>query len=66
MGRTVVLALAASLLVCSCALQDPRDAAWDPPRGDLFEQIPNELGGANRHCGGQVRDSDRGTRSPRC
>jgi hypothetical protein len=63
MGRTVVLALAAALL-CSCALQDRRDAAWD--RGDLLEQIPNEEGGANRHCGGQVRDHDRGTRSPRC
>jgi hypothetical protein len=67
MGRTVVLVLASVLVLQGCvSLGDARDAAWDPTRGDLFEQIPNELGGANRHCGGQLRDHDRGSRSPRC
>jgi hypothetical protein len=64
MGRTVILLLCCALCVQACTLRDRRDAAWD--RGDLLEQIPNEEGGAGRHCGGQVRDLERGSRSPRC
>jgi len=65
MGRTVVLVLASVLVLQGCvSLGDARDAAWDPTRGDLFEQIPNELSGDS--CGGQLRDHDRGSRSPRC
>jgi len=68
MGRTVALLVCSVLVLASVqactGLRDRRDAAWD--RGDLLEQIPNEEGGAGRHCGGQVRDHDRGHRSPRC
>jgi hypothetical protein len=67
MGRTVVLLLAMLLVLQACShWRDRRDAPWDPRGGSLLEQIPNEEGGANRHCGGQYRDHDRGSRSPRC
>jgi hypothetical protein len=52
MLKAVCLGLVLLQLQGCGLLQDRRDAAWDPPRqGQLFEQIPNEEGGAGRHCG---------------
>ena len=62
---SVVLS-AGSILLAGCAVQDRRDAPWDPPRqGALFEQIPSWDGAANRVCCGHLRQC-RPDQSPRC
>ena len=66
MLKAVCLGLVLLQLTGCGLLRDRRDAAWDPQQGSLLEQIPNEEGGAGRHCGGQYKDHERGSRSPRC
>jgi len=49
-----------------CATWDRRDTAWDPKPGQtLFDQIPNEDGGANRVCCGHLRQC-KPYQTPRC
>jgi hypothetical protein len=65
----IVLAAAASTgcsSVQQLAMQDRRDAPWDP-RGSktLFDQIPNEDGGALRRCCGHLRSCE-AHQTPRC
>jgi hypothetical protein len=75
--RMLYIALCASTLtaVTGCSSiyselgRDPRDARWDPKPGhQLFEQIPNEDGGALRRCGGHMNPEQarREGRSMRC
>ncbi len=67
MLRTLLLvALCSNLAACSSLLRDPRDAPWDPKPGQtLFDQIPNEDGGALRICcGHRLRCEPHQT--PRC
>lgn len=75
--RMLSVALCASTLTAltGCAsiytelARDPRDARWDPKPGhQLFEQIPNEDGGALRRCGGHMNPEQarREGRSMRC
>lgn len=46
--------------------QDRRDAPWDPKPGQsLFDQIPNEDGGAMRRCCGHLREC-KPYQTPRC
>ena len=60
----VVLAVAST--GCSILTQDRRDAPWDPKPGrTLFDQIPNEDGGANRRCCGHLRECQP-YQTPRC
>ena len=64
--RAVVAVLAlAALQGCAVIKQDPRDAAWDPQQGQLFEQIPPWDGHAGRVCCGHLR-SCQAHQSPRC
>ena len=52
----LLLTLCVSLTACTALQQDRRDAPWDPKAGQtLFDQIPNEDGGANRVCCGHLR-----------
>jgi hypothetical protein len=65
--KTAVVLLCLALQLAGCShWRDRRDAPWDPRGGSLLEQIPNEEGGSDRRCGGQYRDHERGSRSPRC
>lgn len=59
--RYCALLLAAStLLAAGCATRDPRDAAWDPPPGQMiFEQVPAWRGAALRVCGGHLPEHRR-------
>lgn len=64
----LLLLLGASLLAATgCAqLHDRRDAAWDPQgHQQLFDQIPNWDGAANKICCGHLRECKPG-QSPRC
>lgn len=65
----LVCCLLCVLMLGGCRTWDRRDAAWDP-RGDqvLFDQIPNETGGALNRCGGHLPDDARRreARSARC
>jgi len=61
MLKAACIVLAVLLLQGCGLLRDRRDAAWDPKQGSLLEHIPNEEGGAGRHCG----DWSNG-RVPRC
>ena len=61
-----VIVLAALLSGCSILGKDPRDAPWDPKPGQtLFDQIPNNEGGANQICCGHLREC-KPHQSPRC
>ena len=62
----VVFAAAFSSVGCSVANYDRRDAPWDP-RGSktLFDQIPNEDGGALKRCCGHLRQCQ-AHQTPRC
>ena len=61
----LLLALGASITT-GCAVRDRRDAPWDPRPGQaLFDQIPNEDGGANRVCCGHLR-SCKSYQTPSC
>lgn len=66
--KLAALLLAVSSTGCS-ALQDRRDAPWDP-RGSrtLMDQIPAWDGAANRVCGGHLTEAERRRtgKSPRC
>ena len=68
MPKLVLAALAASVLQ-GCSMlpaHDRRDAPWDPrPGATLFDQIPNEDGGANRICCGHLRQC-KAYQSPKC
>ena len=49
--------------------RDRRDAPWDPKgSAQLFDQIPNWDGAANRVCGGHLTEAERQRtgKSPRC
>lgn len=64
------LAFASAVLLQGCAVvaelqRDPRDAAWDPPRGQsLFAQAPSWDGAAFKRCRGryEVREQGNGCR----
>ena len=64
--RIMLLLLSVQLAGCSLLQQDRRDAPWDP-RGSktLFDQIPNETGGALRRCCGHLRTCE-AHQTPRC
>ena len=73
MLRTIALvALCVSLTACSTLVaelqRDPRDTAWDPKSGQLFEQIPAWDSAAGRVCGGHLppEQARREGRSMRC
>ena len=58
--------LAVNTAGCSTVQYDRRDAPWDPKPGQtLFDQIPNEDGGANRICCGHLRQC-KAYQTPRC
>ena len=61
-----LVAASATLQGCAGLAKDRRDAPWDP-RGSatLFDQIPNEDGGANRVCCGHLREC-KAYQTPRC
>jgi hypothetical protein len=67
----VLAVILAAILLQGCGaireqvLRDPRDAAWDPKQGQLFEQIPNWDGNAERVCCGHLRVCEP-HQSPRC
>ena len=62
----LLLVLCASLAACAELARDRRDAPWDPrPGQSMFDQIPNEDGGANRICCGHLR-SCKPYQTPRC
>jgi hypothetical protein len=62
----LLLTLCVNLTACTALQQDRRDAPWDPKRGQtLFDQIPNEDGGANRICCGHLR-SCKAYQTPTC
>lgn len=62
----LLLTLCASAAGCTVLQQDRRDAPWDPkPGATLFDQIPNEDGGANRVCCGHLRQC-RAYQTPKC
>lgn len=67
--RTVIaLVLLTQLTACGSLLLDRRDAPWDPKAGSgktMFDQIPNNTGGANVICCGHLR-SCAAHQSPRC
>jgi hypothetical protein len=61
-----IVAVVSALAGCSVLGQDRRDAPWDPKPGrTLFDQIPNEDGGANRVCCGHLRVC-KPHQTPRC
>jgi hypothetical protein len=62
----LLVTLAASSTGCANLRQDPRDAAWDPKGSQqLFDQIPNWEGGANKVCCGHLRRCQP-HQTPRC
>jgi len=64
--RIVLVVLAVSSTGCSLLQQDRRDAPWDPKGSrTLFDQIPNEDGGAMRRCCGHLRTCQ-AHQTPRC
>ena len=67
--KQLALVLLCCTLLAGCRTWDRRDAPWDPRSGEaLFDQIPNETGGAAKRCGGHMRyeDAVREGRSLRC
>lgn len=61
-----LVAFSVALQGCALLSYDRRDAPWDPrPGATLFDQIPNEDGGANRICCGHLR-SCKPYQTPRC
>ena len=58
--------LAVSAVGCAELRKDRRDAPWDPKGSQtLYDQIPNEDGGAMRRCCGQKRSCE-AHQTPRC
>ena len=68
LAKVVALVVALQLTACSGLILDRRDAPWDPKAGSgktMFDQIPNNTGGANTVCCGHLR-SCAAHQSPRC
>jgi hypothetical protein len=66
MRTAVVIALVLQLTACGGLILDRRDAPWDPKGSQqMFDQIPNNTGGANTVCCGHLR-SCAAHQSPRC
>ena len=66
MYKLALLSLVLALASGCGTIRDRRDAPWDPrPGQSLFDQIPNEDGGANRICCGHLRVCER-HQTPRC
>lgn len=66
MLKRLLLAVVATNLAACGVLGDRRDAPWDPKPGHtLFDQIPNNEGGANQVCCGHLRVC-KAHQSPRC
>ena len=64
--KILLVVVALSSTGCSLLQHDPRDAPWDPKGSrTLFDQIPNETGGALRRCCGHLRSCE-AHQSPRC
>ena len=64
--KILLLLLSVQLAGCSILQQDRRDAPWDPKGSKtLFDQIPNESGGALRRCCGHLRTCE-AHQTPRC
>jgi hypothetical protein len=62
----VAVAVSSSVLTTGCATHDRRDAPWDPKGSrTLFDQIPNEDGGAGKRCCGHLRTCQ-AHQTPRC
>lgn len=64
----LLLVLSVTSAGCAQLQQDRRDAPWDPKPGtgaQLFDQIPNWEGAANRVCCGHLRQC-KANQSPRC
>jgi hypothetical protein len=63
----IAVCCSVTLAATGCAqYKDPRDAAWDPKgHSQLFDQIPNWDGQAERLCCGHLR-SCKSYQSPRC
>lgn len=67
LGNLALLVVAAQLSACSL-LGDRRDAPWDPKAdssAQLFDQIPNWDGAANKICCGHLAQCAP-HQSPRC
>ena len=64
--KILLVLLSVQLAGCSILQQDRRDAPWDPKGSKtLFDQIPNETGGALRRCCGHLRTCE-AHQTPRC
>ena len=64
--KILLVLLSVQLAGCSLLQQDRRDAPWDPKGSKtLFDQIPNETGGALRRCCGHLRTCE-AHQTPRC
>ena len=64
--RIVLVVVAVSSTGCTALQQDRRDAPWDPKGSrTLFDQIPNEDGGAGKRCCGHLRTCQ-AHQTPRC
>ena len=62
----VLLQLAGCSSIVTQLSQDRRDAPWDPKGSrTLFDQIPNEDGGALKRCCGHLRQCQ-AHQTPRC
>ena len=62
----LLLVFAAAVSTQGCAVQDKRDAAWDPKPGQsLIDQIPNWDGEAHARCCGHLRQCQV-NQTPRC
>ena len=69
MQKTVVMlffVFAAAVSTQGCAVQDKRDAAWDPKPGQsLIDQISNWDGEAHARCCGHLTQCQ-ANQTPRC
>lgn len=64
--KILLILLSVQLAGCSALQQDRRDAPWDPKGSrTLFDQIPNEDGGALKRCCGHLRQCQP-YQTPRC
>lgn len=62
----LLIVFAAVVSTTGCATWDRRDAPWDPKPGrTMFDQIPNEDGGALKRCCGHLRQCQ-AHQTPRC
>jgi hypothetical protein len=62
----VLLIAFAAVSTVGCAVQDKRDAVWDPKPGTtLFDQIPNWQGESQSRCCGHLTQCQV-NQTPRC